>query len=145
MLALPRPDLSEDAMAADDDPYAAPIVLPIPTEGHGYAPPPGRRVVAFVGTSLIYALAAAGRRRSATERRVLAMLRGEDHLTINAPARAVRAAKPVPLSKSHGLFFAELRRVPARDGIAVQPPICWMAPPCSARPRAWCIAWCCRC
>jgi len=39
MLALVRPDLSEDAMAADDDPYAAPIVLPIPTERHGYAPP----------------------------------------------------------------------------------------------------------
>ena len=60
MLALVRPDLSEDAMAADDDPYAAPIVLPIPTERHGYAPPPGRRVLAFVGTGFIYALVGAG-------------------------------------------------------------------------------------
>jgi protein TonB len=47
-------------MAADDDPDLVPIVLPIPTEGHGYAPPPGRRVVAFVGTSCIYALMVAG-------------------------------------------------------------------------------------
>lgn len=36
------------------------IVLPIPTERHGYAPPPGLRVLAFVGTSVVYALAAAG-------------------------------------------------------------------------------------
>ena len=47
-------------MAADDDPDLVPIVLPILTECHGYAPPPGRRVVAFVGTSFIYALVAAG-------------------------------------------------------------------------------------
>ncbi|BAV63934.1 hypothetical protein [Sphingobium cloacae] len=60
MLALVRPEPSEDAMAADYDTDAAPIVLPIPAERHGYAPPPGRRVLAFVGTSCIYALVAVG-------------------------------------------------------------------------------------
>ncbi|MAM75881.1 MAG: ferric siderophore ABC transporter substrate-binding protein [Tistrella sp.] len=60
MLALVRPDPSEGAMAADYDTDPAPIVLPIPTERYGYAPPPGRRVLAFVGTSVIYALVAAG-------------------------------------------------------------------------------------
>ncbi len=60
MLALVRSELSEGAMAADYDPDPDPVVLPILTERHGYAPPPGRRVLAFVGTSCIYALVAAG-------------------------------------------------------------------------------------
>ena len=60
MHALLRPDLSEDAMAADDHLHTAPIILPIPIERHGYAPSPGRRVLAFVGTSCIYALVGAG-------------------------------------------------------------------------------------
>jgi protein TonB len=38
----------------------APIVLPIRAEAYGYAPPPSRRVIAFIGTSLIYAVVAAG-------------------------------------------------------------------------------------
>jgi protein TonB len=60
MHALLRPDAAGRAMAADDDPDLLAVVLPIPTERRGYAPPPGRRVVAFVGTSFIYALVAAG-------------------------------------------------------------------------------------
>jgi len=52
--------VSSGPIVADDDPAAAPTVLPIPAEAHGYAPPRARRVVAFLSTSLIYALVAAG-------------------------------------------------------------------------------------
>ncbi|WP_371422643.1 TonB family protein [Tardiphaga sp.] len=38
----------------------APVVLPISIERYGYTPPPGRRVLAFVGTSFVYALMAVG-------------------------------------------------------------------------------------
>jgi hypothetical protein len=59
------------------------------------------------------------RRRSSLERRVIAMLRGEE------PPRQVREgalALTRQGAKSQGLFFAELRRVAGRRGLAVQPP-----------------------
>lgn len=62
------------------------------------------------------------RRRSSLERRVIAMLRGEE-----PPRQHARDGAAIPEltrqgAKSQGLFFAELRRVAARHGLAVQPP-----------------------
>ncbi|MDV3480100.1 hypothetical protein [Sphingobium yanoikuyae] len=61
------------------------------------------------------------RRRSALERRALALMRGEAHAfqdSDDKPAwELTRQA-----AKSQALFFAELRRVAALHGLVVQPP-----------------------
>ncbi|EQB14985.1 energy transducer TonB [Sphingobium lactosutens] len=46
-------------MADDYEPDTAPIVLSLPAERYGYAPSSGRRVLGFLGTSVIYALVGA--------------------------------------------------------------------------------------
>jgi hypothetical protein len=59
------------------------------------------------------------RRRSSAERRVLAMLRGDDQRPVKSrPA----GDPPVALSKSQGLFFAELRRIAGKHEVGVQQP-----------------------
>lgn len=61
------------------------------------------------------------RRRPALERRALAMLRGdEQHFQPHEDTPASEPSRQA--AKSQALFFAELRRVAARHGIAVQPP-----------------------
>jgi hypothetical protein len=61
------------------------------------------------------------RRRSALERRALALLRGEDHAFRDSDDKL--AWEPTrQAAKSQALFFAELRRVAARHGLAVYPP-----------------------
>jgi hypothetical protein len=57
------------------------------------------------------------RRRSALERRALAMIRGSGHSEDAAVSEASRLA-----TKSQELFFSELRRVAACHGITVQAP-----------------------
>jgi len=57
MLAIVHPDRQEERQSPETT--DAPAVPP-PVERHGYAPPASRRVVALVGTGIVYALVAAG-------------------------------------------------------------------------------------
>ncbi len=62
------------------------------------------------------------RRRSSLERRVLAMLRGEDMQRQHVREGGSSPEPTRQAAKSQGLYFAELRRVAARHGLAVQYP-----------------------